>query len=182
MDFDHSRRRFWPALGIVLLLGACTATVFGGDDDDEPSTAPLPCPLVAGVSDASKLTRFAGAGRDVTDVQFEAQLTDLRSGCVYREGEIAITVEVPFIVSRGPANQDGTARFNYFAAIARGERVLARETFDVQVEFDGNTTRMGYLDELGQTIPLQGDELGNSYVIYIGIELTPQEMEFNRQR
>jgi hypothetical protein len=182
MDFDQSRRRFWPALGIALLLGACTANIFGGDDENKPSAAPLPCPLVSGVSDASRLVRFAGAGRDVTDVQFEAQLTNLRSGCVYREGEIAITVEVPFIVSRGPANPDGTARFNYFAAIARGEQILARETFDVKVEFDGNTTRVGYLDELGQRIPLQGNELGNSYVIYIGIELTPQEMEFNRQR
>jgi hypothetical protein len=175
------RRRIWPALASVLLLAACQTTLFGGDDDT-PSALPLSCPLVAAVSDASQLVRFAGSGRDVTDVQFEALLSSLQSGCVYRENVVAITVEVPFILSRGPANPEGMARFNYFVAIARGEQILARETFDVEVEFDGNRSRIGYVDEIGQTIPLQPGERGNSYVIYVGIELTPQEMEFNRQR
>lgn len=182
MRFDWTRRCVMPALAAVLLLSACQTTVFDSSSDD-PSEAPPPCPLVTVVDDAKRLTRFQGAGRDVTDVLFEAEVQPPRSSCVYREGgEIVISMLVPIIVGVGPANQDGFARFNYFVAIARGEQILARQRFDVVVEFEGNDTRVGYADELEQKIQLQGDELGNSYVVYVGIELTPAEMEFNRQR
>ncbi len=182
MHFSWMRRRLVPVLAAALLLSACETTVFDSDSDD-PSAAPPPCPRVAVVDDARRLTRFQGAGRDVTDVLFEAELQPPRSSCVYREsGEIAISMLVPMVVGVGPANQDGMAKFNYFVAIARGEQILVRQRFDVEVEFEGNETRVGYADELEQVIPLQGDELGNSYVVYVGIELTPAEMEFNRQR
>ena len=137
---------------------------------------------MATVADAGRLTRFVGGGRDVTDVNFEAEIQQLRSGCVYREREIVISMVVPIVVAIGPANQDGGARFNYFIAIARGDQILARSSFDVAVPFEDNQTRVGYVDEQELTIPLQGTELGNSYVVYVGFELTPAEMEFNRQQ
>jgi hypothetical protein len=182
MRFERMRRLAMPVLAAAILLSACETTVFDSSAD-EPTTAPPPCPRVSVVADADRLTRFQGAGRDVTDVQFEAEVRPPRSGCVYRDtGEIVISMIVPLVVARGPANQDGVARFNYFVAIARGEQVLVRQRFDVEVIFEGNQTRVGYVDELEQTIPLQGSELGSSYVVYVGIELTPAEMEFNRQR
>jgi len=182
MRFDWTRRCVMPALAAVLFLSACQTTVFDSSSDD-PSEAPPPCPLVTVVDDAKRLTRFQGTGRDVTNVLFEAEIQPPRSSCVYREGgEIVISMLVPIIVGVGTANQDGMARFNYFVAIARGEQILVRQRFDVVVEFDGNDTRVGYADELEQKFQLQGDELGNSYVVYVGIELTPAEMEFNRQR
>lgn len=182
MHSDRRRRRLLLALVAVLVVSACQATVFDSGSDD-PSEAPLLCPRIAVVDDARDLTRFQGAGRDVTDVLFEAEIQPPRSSCVYREGgEIVISMLVPIIVGVGPANQDGFARFNYFVAIARGEQILVRRRFDVAVEFEGNETRKGYADELEQVIPLRGDELGNSYIVYVGIELTPAEMEFNRQR
>ena len=182
MAFDRISRRLVPALAAVFLISACQTTVFDSTSDD-PSAAPPPCPLVTVVDDAKRLTRFQGAGRDVTDVLFEAETQPPRSSCVYREGgEIVISMLVPIIVGVGTANQDGFARFNYFVAIARGDNILVRQRFDVVVEFEGNDTRVGYADELEQKIQLQGEELGNSYVVYVGIELTPAEMEFNRQR
>jgi len=179
------RRSFCATLAVMLLicffLASCQTTILG-DDSDTPSTAPPPCPRVTVVKDAGRLTRFVGGGRDVTDVNFEAEIQQLRSGCVYREREIVISLVVPIVVAIGPANRDGGARFNYFVAIARGENILVRRSFDVAVPFEDNQTRVGYVDELEQTIPLQGTELGNSYVVYVGIELTPAELEFNRQR
>jgi hypothetical protein len=175
------RRRLVPALAALMLLSACETEVFGSSEDT-PTAVPPPCPRVVILDDAGRLTRFQGAGRDVTDVSFEAEIQQLRSGCVYREREIAISLVVPIVVARGPANQEGEARFNYFVAIARGNQILARSRFDAEVPFEGNQTRVGYVDELAQTIPLQGTELGNSYVVYVGIELTPAEMDFNRQR
>jgi hypothetical protein len=182
MPFDRMRRRLAMSVAGLLLLSACQTTVFGSDQD-APSQAPPPCPQVSVVADAARLTRFQGAGRDVTDVLFEAEIQSPRSGCVYRDtGEIVISMVVPIVAARGPANQDGLALFNYFVAIARGNQVLARQVFDVEVPFEGNQTQVGYVDELEQTIPLQGTELGSSYVVYVGFQLTPAEMDFNRQR
>ena len=99
MHFDRICRRFVPALAGLALLSACQTTVFESDQD-APSAAPPPCPQVSVVGDAARLTRFQGAGRDVTDVQFEAEIQPPRSGCVYRDtGEIVISMVVPIVAA-----------------------------------------------------------------------------------
>src|SRR5690606_31119341 len=155
MEFDRMRRRLLPALAAAMLLAGCQTTVFGSDQDT-PSAAPPPCPRIAVVPEAGRLTRFEGGGRDVTNVLFEAEIQTPRSSCVYRDnGEIVVSMAVPIVVGQGPANRDGMARLDYFVAIARGEQRLVKQVFDVTVEFEDNATRVGYLDELQQTIPLR---------------------------
>ena len=92
------RRRLAPALAALMLLSACETEVFGSSED-APTAVPPPCPRVVILSDAGRLTRFQGAGRDVTDVSFEAEIQQLRFGCVYREREIAISLVVPVIAN-----------------------------------------------------------------------------------
>jgi hypothetical protein len=37
------------------------------------------------------------------------------------------------------------------------------------------------VDEVVPRIPLKAGENGNNYVIYIGLTITPEELEYNRQ-
>jgi hypothetical protein len=74
-------------------------------------SVPPPCPAVAKVEDASKLTRFAGEGRDLTDVLFEAELTDIAASCSYGSDTIDMASRVRFVVSRGPADTARRADF-----------------------------------------------------------------------
>jgi hypothetical protein len=175
-------RRIAAALAVtgILSLGLMAC---GSSDNAGP---PPPCPRIVKVGDAEHLTRFQGAGRDVKDVQFEAQIGTLSSSCVYivesdNKTRIETTLQVQTIASRGPAMAGSSAQFQYFVAIAKiGAGALARQAFDVEIPLEGNDTRAQSVDELTQTIPLQSGESGDNYVIYVGLVLTPEELKFNR--
>jgi hypothetical protein len=161
--------------GIAVLGGLAACSAF------EPPEPPPPCPEVATVDDAAKLTRFAGEGRDLTDVAFEAEVGQLSGSCVTEDDVIDVELQVQFIASRGPADKDRRADFRYFVAVARTDQtIIAREEFDSYIEFPGNQTRAAIVEELAQHIPRVSGETGETYVIYVGFALTHEEVEFNR--
>jgi hypothetical protein len=177
----------FPALAVRRLSRAGGAAVLlalagcGGDSWFAKPPPPKPCPQVAQVDDAAELTRYSGSGRDLTDVAFEAQLGGMAGSCAYDDNEIDVELSVQFIASRGPADQTRRADFTYFVAIAKVDQtVLAREEFDSFIEFPGNQTRAGIVEELTQRIPIGPDDRGDSFIIYVGFKLTPEELEFNR--
>jgi len=159
-------------LGLVALpiLASCAA---------EPETRP--CPQAVVLSDASRQTKFTGQGRDLTDVLFEASIQTGSLVCEYDENELDVDLEVQVIAARGPANTDRLANITYFVAVARTDQtILARESFDIAIPFPGNRTRVSGLEEIGQVITLAQGETGGDYRIYVGLDLTREELEYNR--
>ncbi|GAB4374452.1 MAG: hypothetical protein Kow00114_37040 [Kiloniellaceae bacterium] len=158
------------ALAGLALLSACAS---------EPETRP--CPRAVVLKDAARQVKFNGAGRDLTDVLYEAQIEAGRLVCEYDENVLDVDLQVNVIASRGPANSDRLANVRYFVAVARtDETILARESFDIAIPFPGNRTRVAGLEEIGQVITLQGNEDGGDYRIYVGLELTREELDYNR--
>ncbi len=165
------RRALAGALALPFLLAACS-----GDD------VPPPCPEAVRVVDASRLVKFEGPGRDLTDVRFEAELQSVQLACEHDDGVVESTLGVTFQVLRGPADRERLAPLKYFVAIAtRDKVVVAREEFDLGIPFKGNRTRVRVFEELTPRIPLKPDESGADYRIYVGFSLTREEMRYNRQ-
>ncbi len=163
------------ALAAALALAGCSLV--------EPPKPPPPCPRIAAVADAAKLTRFAGESRDLTDVLYEAEIIDFVGSCAYDDEGVDVATRVRFIASRGPADQAHRADFRYFVAVAtRDKRIIGRQVFDSAIEFPGNQTRAGVVEELEQRIPLDAEGTGENYIIYVGFELSPDEVEFNRRQ
>ncbi len=143
---------------------------------------PPPCPQVFPVAEARDLTRFTGQGRDLTDVLFEARLQDVALICDYDDGAVEADLRVRIIAVDGPANPDRMARLAYFVAIAtRDRRILVREEFDLVVPFEGNRTRVLAVEEVSPRIPLQPGQTGADYIIYVGLALTPAELQYHRE-
>ena len=143
---------------------------------------PPPCPRVFPVAEARGLTRFIGQGRDLTDVLFEAQIQDVALICEYDDGAVEADLRVRIIAVDGPANRDRVARLAYFVAIAtRDHRILAREEFNLVVPFEGNRTRVLAVEEVSPRIPLQPGQTGADYIVYVGLALTPAELQYNRE-
>jgi len=72
---------------------------------------------------------------------------------------------------------------SYFIAIAdRNENILARETFESEVEFEGNRNRIAYVEELKQKIPLKAGKLGDDFKIFIGFQLNDEQLKYNRNK
>lgn len=168
----HARSRL---LGLLAGLGAVVLSACAGDRGPPP-----PCPEVVGVPGASNMIRFRPAGRDLTDVEFEARIRDAALVCEYDDNIIEADMRLSIEALRGPANADQIAKFGYFVAIAtRTREVLVREEFQLEIPLPGNQTRVAAIEEISQRIPLKTGESGGDYVIFVGLTLTPEEFKYN---
>jgi hypothetical protein len=168
-------------LAAPLLLGACET--LRSIDFNPPPEIPPPCPRAVVGENAGRLTRFNGAGKDPANVVFEAEIADLAGSCIYDGDMIEVDMQIQLVAGRGPAASDDNARFNYFVAVARTDKtILSRDAFDTLIELPGNQTRNETIEEIEQTIPLAEGETGANIVIVVGIEMTAEELEYNRQQ
>lgn len=147
--------------------------------DREP---PPPCPRAFPVADARTLTRFTGPGRDLTDVVFEARIEDVTLICDYDDDVIEADLRVRVLVVDGPADRERLVALTYFVAIAtRDHQIVAREEFDLSIPFEGNRTRVLATEDISPRIPLAPGQSGEDYVVYVGLVLTPDEFQYNRE-
>lgn len=167
-----------PARPAALLLGLAGSALLAGCAGSEPETRA--CPQAVVLTDAARQVKFSGPGRDLTDVLFEASIQAGRLVCEYDDNVLDVDLQVEVVARRGPANSDRLANITYFVAVAQSETVLARESFDIAIPFPGNRTQVSGLEEIGQVITLQGNETGDDYRIYVGLELSRDELEYNR--
>jgi len=83
---------------------------------------------------------------------------------------------------RGGADRDGTETINLFLAVATQNRdILTRRELPMTLIFDGNRTSSVSSDTVTITIPKRPDQLAKEFVLFLGIVLTEDELEYNRQ-
>ena len=142
----------------------------------------LPCPQLLTVSDASRQVKFVGTGRDLTDVEFEAAIANPVLACRYDDDAVESLLTFNLSAARGPADVDRLARITYFVAISRRDpKAWTHERFSVVFEFEGNKTRLTAVEEVEPRIPLAAGETGADYEIVLGLQLTPEELHYNRE-
>ena len=168
-------------LAAPLLLGACE-TLKSIDFNPKPELPP-PCPRAVVGDNAGRLTHFSGAGKDAANIVFEAEIADLAGSCIYDDNSIEVDLQVQIIAGRGPAGTEDNAKLRYFVAVARTDKtILARDAFDTVIELPADHTRNQTVEELEQTIPISEGQSGEDLVIVVGFEMTPEELEFNRNQ
>ena len=139
----------------------------------------LPCPEVLILGDADRLVRFVGgSGRE--NVAFEARIADFRGSCDYDDNGVEVEMLVEIAAERGPENKDPEAAFEYFVAIPEhlsqpgGKRILP-----VNGRFENGA--MTYRDNVAVFVPLAEPGDGPATLILLGLQLTPEEVAFNRR-
>jgi hypothetical protein len=165
------------ACGIALSLSGCSGNPF----KKEPAK---PCPSVAMAADTANLTQFKpGPGRDITDVDVEAEIISFVGSCGYKKDTVELTLQLVIAATRGPANTSRKVEFAYFIAVpAFFPAPAAKEVLPVSIEFPEGMNQVRYRDgEVTMTIPLQPGELADKYEVYVGMQLTPAQLEYNRQ-
>lgn len=186
----HARRLAAAGALATLLLsvGACST---------KKPVSPGPCPRVNILADASQLTGFRdGPGRDLIDVDHTARITRVGGNCVYKmdkpteknkkpeTGTLTMTIGLLIAAERGPADADRKARFEYFVTLVdRDRRPIQKTVFPVTVDFPGNVTRATAEEfPIDLKIPLQAKQTGADFVVFVGFQLSPEQVEFNRRR
>lgn len=147
------------------------------------------CPAVSILADAELLTKFAGGGRDLTNVAYEAEMLGVDTRCTYGR-EFArrygySEVEVDMEVNLGSTAVPRTYAIPYFIAVINPstQQVVAREVYSIEAEFTPNRHTVRLHDEIDQIrIPVIENADALAYEIVVGFELTPEEVDFNRSR
>lgn len=161
------------------------------NDDWNLYQAPLPgkrnagpCPYVKVLYDAARYQEFKDNQEASGAVGFTGEIQGVSAVCEYRGLEpIKVRMNVGFSLGRGPQAAGDKKTYRYWVAVtARNKDVIAKEWFDLPVDFKGGD-RIDLNDKVeGIVIPrAKATVSGTNFEILVGFEVTPQMAEFNRQ-
>jgi hypothetical protein len=173
------------ALSMIMLLSGCDLYMGGITNTD----VKMDCPPVSILSEAASITRYAeGAKRTILDVNFSGEVTGIKGKCSYEfdsntgEGTVEINVLTEFKMKRGAATRSQQANFQYFVSVVNDDGyILEKKIFPYSVKYDRN--RPWAKDEdspVKLSIPLRAGKTGQNFKIYVGFQLSQEELEFNR--
>jgi len=178
------RRFALSAVGLtaVLALGGCS--IF------ESKEKPLPCPSVKIDRDTAQVTEFRG-GTDISDIVMETEIQGYAGECsVDREtNTVDMTLSVSFLAKLGPAATPGgkggerTQSFQYFVALPDFfPHPAGKHVFTATVPFPPNVNQVRYRDaDVTLHIPLAKTMSSGDARVYIGMQLTDEQLRYNRK-
>ncbi|RAU23510.1 hypothetical protein CU669_04095 [Paramagnetospirillum kuznetsovii] len=176
----RSSRLVCLALAAPLALSACADFDFM---NPKKKVAP-PCPPIYILSDVAKVTKFRpGSGRDLTDVELEAEIIAFKGDCSYDDKGGEVVMRLSFDVNRGPASTSPNAELTYFIAIPKFYPAPeAKAVFTIPVVFpEGMNQARTTDDDVVLRLPVKNKEIINDYEIYLGFQVSPEDLEAMRR-
>ena len=146
---------------------------------------PPPCPEVRVDSATAELVQFRdGPGRAAGDVEYRAELAGFKGSCrVDVDKQVEITMEADFVVTPGPALKVADTPIYFFVAIPQYfPQPAGKQIFGITYQPSGKTPAPEtiHVSDLRVKIPLKKDQSAASFDVYLGLQLTPAQLDFNR--
>lgn len=162
-------------IGLAALLAGCAG---------DPLDVPKACPQVRVDLNTADLRQYAGGdGRSDADLAWLVQVVGYEGACEYSDDGVDVTMDVDFLVTRGPAFTPGQrVDFHYFVAIpqyfplAVGKQMFA---MSLAPEGRGNVARVRE-ENVRVFIPLEPRQTGASFDIYVGLQVPPDQLQENK--
>ncbi len=112
-----------------------------------------------------------------------AEVVKVESTCAFDKSGADIQTKVTIGVLEGPAAVNRQASVGYFVALIDPQRkVVARQEFTSDFKFEGNRNRLASLEELTERLPGVSTRDAAGYQIAVGLLVSPDELNYNRQR
>ncbi|HEX2802301.1 MAG TPA: Tat pathway signal sequence domain protein [Phenylobacterium sp.] len=161
------------------------------DQEWSDTQAPLPalrnagpCPFVKTLYDASRYIEFKGEREASAEVGFTGEIQGISAGCEYKDSQpITVTMEILFELGKGPQAQGSSKTYRYWVAVTdRNREVIAKQSFDLPVNFVSGKDRVYLTDKIGQIVIPRGAATtsGANFEVLVGFDVTPQMAAFNR--
>jgi hypothetical protein len=152
------------------------------------SAAAGPCPYVKVLYDAARYVELphydpsAQPRLRAEQSGFTGEIAGLSSDCAYQSDQpITVLTRLQFDLGRGPQAQGEGRTYRYWIAVTeRNRAVLAKEYFDLPVDFDGALTKSVTVDQTVVIPRAEATLSGDHFEILVGFELTPEMAAFNR--
>lgn len=174
----------WGILLALFALGGCNAAL------PWQKAQRLPCPDYRIPADAASLVKFRpGPGRDLTDVEYQGQIVNVRLACLHHikdngTGKVDVQVTPLLSVQPGPANKNKQIDLPYFIAVTDTKNnILFRQGLTQKVAFSATNARQVLnIDTSTLVIPLAKGQQGQDFVVYVGFELSHDQLDYNRKQ
>jgi hypothetical protein len=142
-----------------------------------------PCPAVRVLYDASRFVEVTG-DEVFANVGYTGEIQAVRAFCRYAGVDpIRMEVEVDFAFGKGPRAQGSGRPVRYWVAVTRRDIApIARQDFTVNAAFPAGADRVAVTNTLTEiVIPRANKDIsGANFEVLIGFELTPEQLQFNR--
>jgi hypothetical protein len=142
-----------------------------------------PCPFVKILYDAARYVEMPFDQPTSSSVGFTGEVQGVTANCVYREDDpIRVNMNILFELGRGPQAEGDRRTYRYWIAVTeRNSAVLAKQYFDLPVDFDGQQ-RTSVEEEIRGIVIPRADVTtsGSNFEILVGFDVTPEMAEFNR--
>jgi hypothetical protein len=167
-----------------------------GDDDQDQQTTRRgprqgvlrqqanagPCPYVKILYDAARYVELADNRAAVANVGYTGEIEGVTAGCSYRSNEpITVQMNVLFDLGRGAQAAGDQRTYRYWIAVTeRNTAILAKEYFDLPVDFKGQQTASV---EAERTVVIPRKDIsvsGSNFEVLVGFDVTPEMANFNR--
>lgn len=157
--------------------------------DNRPRIQPLrrraaagPCPYVKILYEGARYVELADNRPSMQNVGFTGEIEGLVSDCAYQSDRpIELEIRTLFNLGRGPQAQTDQRTYRYWIAVTeRNRAVLAKEYFDLPVNFEGQQTASMTVDNTIVIPRASATVAGDNFEVLIGFEVTPEMAEFNR--
>ena len=178
-------KNMFRSVKVVAIL--VVATIAASSCNKRDPFANLNCPTVLVLAEARFLTQFEpGAGRDITDIEYEGRIASVDYKCTERVGrgyvETKVTVRTEF--ATGTAAASTTVDFPIFIAVSEGEKkVIEKREQTVKVEFKkGRRIARTATVVKKIRVPLGGEVPPEYHNVVVGFQLTPAQVAYNRTK
>jgi hypothetical protein len=145
------------------------------------------CPSAKRLPDASQVSVFrpGAVGSDITDMVLQGRIVNLSGSC--KNGDdlntVAVDAATTFVFTRGPAMQGRVIDVPFLFTVSRDEDIREQETLVMRVSFPSNVDTVTLTSEpIHMVFPVSKTTSAASYSIWAAFQLTPEQLERNRQQ
>ena len=171
-----SSARALAALAGLAVLSAC------GPED--PNAFAPECVPVGILAEAADLTTYAGPSHDVSTLVTQAGISGVNGTCSDAKQGHALHTQASVVISvlRGPAATARDVSIPYFIALLHGSTIVSKHDLSIEAHFPPNVDRLALRSEpLVLDLPISRRMDSGSYRLEVGLQLTPEQLAYNRE-
>ncbi len=151
--------------------------------DNRPNVGP--CPLMGVLYDNARIVDFATPGQErYSNIEFTGEMQGIQGLCRYVDANpITMSIDIDMAFGRGPAATSDRQTYRYWVAVTRrGVAPIEKAYFDVDVRFPRGEAVVTQRESIERiVIPRATADLsGENFEVLVGFELTPEQLQFNR--
>ncbi|HJS79983.1 MAG TPA: hypothetical protein VJ748_05120 [Vitreimonas sp.] len=151
--------------------------------DDRPNVGP--CPLMGVLYDNARVVDFAAPNQErYANIEYTGEMQGIQGLCRYVDADpITMSIDINMAFGRGPAATSDRQTYRYWVAVTRrGVAPIEKAYFDVDVRFPRDEVVVTHTERIERiVIPRATPDLsGENFEILVGFELTPEQLQFNR--